>query len=207
MLQHCQEQVRNLDKIINTGQFKVEVKCSTSIAFTNTRIEDEDDFIPCSQPRAYGEPGDVKEADLAIIQIKKKQDIPQDAYVFTIPDPDLMDAPIPDDYEITVLGYHAGAGIQDMNLQDGIKPQAQHGRITNTSEKYRIGYDAATLGGSSGSPVLNKQGQLIAINNSGVGETQGFNYGIRTKYLKELLDKLNKKADAENSNNNDVNNP
>lgn len=194
-LQDCLEQVRFLDKIVNTGQYKVEVKCYTSIAFTNTRIEDENDFIACSQPRAWGEPGGVKENDLAIIQIKKKQDIPTDAFIYTVPEKDLMDDKIPDDYEITVLGYNAGDDLQDMKLQEGIKPQAQHGKITNTSEKYRIGYDAPTIGGSSGSPVINKQGQLVAINNSGVGGTQGFNYGVRTKYLKELLDGIQKNND------------
>lgn len=192
-LKHSQEQVRILDKIVNTGQYKVEVKCYNSIAFTNTRIEDENDFISCSQPRAWGEPGGVKENDVAIIQIKKKQDVPKDAFIFTVPEKDLMDEKIPDDYEITVLGYNAGVNLQDMKLLEGLKPQAQHGKITRNSEKYRIQYDAPTLGGSSGSPVINKQGQLVAINNSGIGGTQGFNYGVRTKYLKELLDNVQKK--------------
>ena len=198
-LQYCLEQVRVLDKIINTGQYKVEVKCYNSIAFTNTRIEDEDDFISCSQPRAWGEPGTVTENDLAIIQIKKKQDLPENAFIFTVPEKDLMDEKIPDDYEVTVLGYNAGVNLQDMKLLEGLKPQAQHGKITRNSEKYRIQYDAPTIGGSSGSPVINKQGQLVAINNSGVGGTQGFNYGVRTKYLKELLDEIQKNTIKQNS--------
>ena len=194
-LQYCQEQVRILDKIVNTGQYKVGVKCYSSIAFTNTRVEDEDDFIPCSQPIAWGEPGTVTENDIAIIQIKKLQDVPKDAFVFTVPEKDLMDEKIPDDYEITVLGYNAGLNLQDMKLTEGLKPQAQHGKITRNSEKYRIQYDAPTLGGSSGSPVINQQGELVAVNNSGVGGTQGFNYGVRTKYLKELLDEVLKNND------------
>lgn len=192
-LQYCQQQVRNLDKLINIGKFKVEVKSITSVAFTNTQIENADDFIACSQARAVGDPGGVKEKDLAIIQIKKKNDIPEGAYIFTVPENDLMDEDIPDDYKITVLGYNAGGEIQDMKLQDGIKPQAQHGKIANRSEKYRIGYDAPILGGSSGSPVINEKGQLVAINNSQISGTQGFSYGIRTKYLKELLDEVQKK--------------
>ena len=203
-LQYCQQQVRVLDEIINTGHFNPEVKCITSISFTNSRPETADDFIACSQARVWGEPGRVNENDLAIIQIKKKQDIPEDAFIFTIPEKDLMDEKISDDYEITVLGYNAGGGLQDMNLQEGIKPQAQHGKITKTSQKYRIGYDAPTIGGSSGSPVLNKKGELVAINNSGVGGTQGFNYGVRTKFLKELYDQLrgntNSKTSSETSN-------
>ena len=69
------------------------------------------------------------------------------------------------------------------------------------NEKYRIGYNASTLGGSSGAPVLNKKGQLVAINNSGLANTQGYNFGVRTKYLYELLQKVN-----ENTNNNNNNN-
>ena len=67
--------------------------------------------------------------------------------------------------------------------------------MTIKNEEYRIGYNASTLGGSSGSPVLNKKGQLVAVNNSGLADTQGFNYGVRTKYLKELLDKVQGKKD------------
>lgn len=195
----CQEQVRIFDKLINTGEFVVEMKCVTSVAFTNSQIENEDDFIACSQPKAVGDPGSVTEKDLAIIQIKKKQDIPTDAFVFAVPEKDLMDEDIPDNYEITVIGYNAGGSIQDMKLQDGLRPQAQHGKINVTSpQKYRISYDAPTIGGSSGSPVINSEGQLIAINNSNVRNAQGLAYGVRTKYLKELLDDLKKKNKSDN---------
>ena len=79
-----------------------------------------------------------------------------------------------------------------MNLQEAIKPQAQHGKITNTSQEYRIGYDVPTFGGSSGSPVLNKQHQVVAVNNSSFSLEQGFNYGVRLKYLIELINKIQK---------------
>lgn len=189
-LQKCQNMVRILDKILNTGDFKVNKEIRTFAAFTGTRVEFYDNLVSLSKPRAVGEPGGVTENDLAVVQISKKQDIPTDAFVFTVPEVDLMDQDVPDNYEITVLGYNAGPGLQVLKHQDAIKPQAQHGKISNLSQKYRIGYDAPTLGGSSGSPVVNNQGELIAINNSGIQGTQGFNYGVRTKYLKELLDGL-----------------
>lgn len=190
-LQMYQESVRTLDKILNTGDFKINKEIRTFAAFTGTRVEFYDNLISLSTPRAVGDPGGVAEKDLAIVQINKKQDIPSDAFVFTVPEVDLMDQEIPDNYNITVLGYNAGPGLQLLKHQDAIKPQAQHGKISNRSEKFRIGYDAPTLGGSSGSPVINDNGELVAVNNSGVRGQQGFNYGVRTKYLKELLDELN----------------
>lgn len=198
-LAYCQQQVRFLDKILNTGDFSIQKDIYLYAAFTGTRVESYEDLISCSKPRIVGEPGGMAEKDLAIIQIKKKQEIPRDAYVFNVPTVDLMDGEVKDNYEVTVLGYNAGPGLQHLSYQDAIRPQAQHGKISNTSEKYRIGYDAPTLGGSSGSPVVNNHGELVAINNSGISTSQGFNYGVRTKYLRELLDELNKGKTTNNN--------
>lgn len=200
-----QEELKIFDKILNTADFTVHSKTKVSVAFTGTRIEDTEElfmktlqgedlgdfgFHKCSVLTS-GEPGGLQEIDLAIIQLKEKaKDVPENSFIFTVPETDLIDDNLPDDYEITVLGYNAGTNLQHMDLQAGIKPQAQHGKITNTSEKYRVGYDASLLGGSSGSPVLNKEHKLVAINNSGLSQTQGFNYGIRTKYLIELIEKV-----------------
>lgn len=186
-VQYYQNQVRLLDKILNTGDFTIKKEISLYAAFTGNRVENYEDLIPCSQPRAVGEPGGVTENDLAIIQVKKKNEIPTDAFIFEVPEHDLMDEQIPDNYDVTVLGYNAGPGLQVLKYQDGIKPQAQHGKVSSNAEKYRIGYDANIIGGSSGSPVINNNGELVAINNSRSNEGVGLSWGVRTKYLKELL--------------------
>lgn len=200
-IQYYQYQVRLLDKILNTGDFTIKKDISLYAAFTGNRVENYEDLIPCSQPRAVGDPGGVTENDLAIIQIKKKNEIPVDAFVFEVPENDLMDGQIPDNYDVTVLGYNAGPGLQVMKYQDGIKPQAQHGKVSSNAEKYRIGYDAPIIGGSSGSPVFNNKGELVAINNSRSHEGVGLSWGVRTKYLKELLDGIrnNKSTDTQDS--------
>ena len=53
----------------------------------------------------------------------------------------------------------------------------------------KLMYSIITLLGSSGSPVVNLQCQLVAINYIGLYGIQNFNYGIRVKYLKILIDK------------------
>ena len=50
-------------------------------------------------------------------------------------------------------------------------------------------YSIPSLPGSSGSPVVNQKGELIAINFAGINSTQNFNYGIKVKYLRELINK------------------
>lgn len=70
--------------------------------------------------------------------------------------------------------------------KDGLKAQVTSGTISQT-DKYRILYTIPTLHGSSGSPVLNDNGMLVAINYAGFDSTQGFNYGVKASFLWEMM--------------------
>lgn len=181
--------IRTTERILKLGEFKVEVENHCSVAFVNSIIDSWDDFIGCSL-RTGDDVAENYEKDVAIIQLKNKgRDVPEGAFIFNVPDEDIMDGDIPDDYEITVLGYNLGVELAD--IKNGIHPQAQTGKIISKNDNYNIGYSANVFPGSSGSPVYNKKGQLVAVNNSGFAQ-KAFAYGIRTKYLKELLDKVQK---------------
>ena len=69
-----------------------------------------------------------------------------------------------------------------------VKSQFNHGSISQKTHE-KLMYSIPTLPGSSGSPVVNLRGQLVAINYAGINGTQNFNYGVRVKYLRELLNK------------------
>ena len=69
---------------------------------------------------------------------------------------------------------------------EGIKSQFNQGSISQKTND-RIMYSILTLPGSSGSPVVNMRGQLVAVNYAGLSKTQNFDYEIRTKYLKKLV--------------------
>ena len=78
--------------------------------------------------------------------------------------------------------------LQDQQSENGIQLLARGGSITQILNEFQFGFDAASFGGASGSPIFNDKGMLVGILNSGVTSTQGFNYGIKAKYIKELLD-------------------
>lgn len=71
------------------------------------------------------------------------------------------------------------------SAQEGMKSQFNSGSISQRTSE-RLMYSIPALSGSSGSSVVNLQGQLVAINFAGLNGTQSFNYGIRVKYLQKL---------------------
>ena len=87
------------------------------------------------------------------------------------------------------LGFPHGFNLQGSE----VNVFAYSGTITQECTKYSFGFDAVSYGGASGSPIFNAKGQLIGVLNSGVSKSQGFNYGIKAIYVKELLDQIQTK--------------
>lgn len=193
-LDEVQEQIDLLDQIIQLGNYSPTPHCDISVAFVNTIIENpysKEDFKGCTKV-AQAETESYLEKDVALIKLKDSKDLPQDFHVFTIPKEDILDSNVPlGEYKITVFGYNEGPILA--NIKGGIHPQPQPGVVIQNDDPFRVTYNASTLGGSSGSPVINEKGELVAVNNSGV--SQGFNFGIRAKYLREILDDYESKHD------------
>ena len=70
----------------------------------------------------------------------------------------------------------------------------QGGTIIQQNSEFDFGHNAPTTGGASGSPIFNEFGMLIGVHHEGLSriETQGYNFGVKAKYIKELLDEANK---------------
>ena len=164
------------------------------VAYNNTFVDKISDFIPCVQLK------DSKDYDVAIIQLKSKQ-TPNDRYIFDVEKPVKSDGyPAPDKNgkeidvdepsvgsKLYLIGFNHGLTIG--TTAEGIKAQVVSGDVSQTVDDKEIMYTIPTLGGSSGSPVLNEYGDLVAVNHAGWNGTQGFNYGIRAIHLRELYHK------------------
>lgn len=175
---------------IRASDSEIKYHNKVSIAYNNTFVTNTNDFVSCVVTKTDSD------HDLAIIQLKDKK-TPTDKYVFQIENEDPLETynwkddiekKIKDDKNSKLFMSSFNLGPQLALTKEGVKSQFNSGSVSQkTNEK--IMYSIPTLPGSSGSPVVNLQGQLVAINFAGLNGTQNFNYGIRVKYLKELMDK------------------
>ena len=85
-----------------------------------------------------------------------------------------------------MIGYNQGPILA--HTESGIKAQITQGNISQNTDDIQMMYSIPALQGSSGSPVLNQYGELVAINFAGISTTQNFNYGIKVNKLKELIE-------------------
>ena len=91
--------------------------------------------------------------------------------------------------KVRMIGYNRGNTIAETT--SGINSQLTEGNISQISDDFKILYTIPALPGSSGSPIFDKYGRLLAVNFAGLLNTQSFNYGIQTKKLQEYLTKNN----------------
>ncbi len=179
----------NLDQF-RASDCEIKYHNEVSIAYNNTFVTGTGDFISCVVTKVD------EEDDLAILQLKDKK-TPEGRYVFPVPEEDPLvtysfmekvTKSLKEDKnsKLFMTGFNLGPMLAITD--EGIKSQFNSGAISQTQDS-RIMYSIPALPGSSGSPVVNLQGQLVAINFAGINGTQNFNYGIRVKYLRELLDR------------------
>ena len=107
--------------------------------------------------------------------------IPQDKHIFNIYNNETAD----DEIKLYMIGFNQGPTLALTN--DGIKAQITQGYISQSTDSIKIMYSIPALQGSSGSPVVNQYGELVAINFAGIKGTQSFNYGIRVERLREIV--------------------
>ncbi|MDE7153155.1 MAG: serine protease [Muribaculaceae bacterium] len=169
----------NIYNRLSSGDCDIKLHSDLSVAYSNTHVNKLSDFNDCVLLRSDGE------HDVAIMQLKSKV-TPEGRYIFEVYDDiegDENDCPV--GTQLFLVGYNHGPELAI--TEDGLKPQVFSGAITQNTDSKQMLYSIPTLHGSSGSPVVDEYGDLVAVNFAGLGGTQNFNYGIKVKHLSKLL--------------------
>ncbi len=165
-----------------TAQIKVEGVLDYIGMIPNGAYFSDDNLKQCREYAVH----ENTEKDVAILQLETMK-LPENGSIVDLSQAVVNDAEITVGSHIYTIGFPFGLSLQDLKSPKGIQLLGHGGNITQESTKYSFGFDAASYGGASGSPIFNEKGQLIGILNSGVSKSQGFNYAIKASYVVDLL--------------------
>ena len=188
-------EIKNGIKTLDLSELKVEPVCEIGIAYNNTFVTKISDFIPCVVTSVSNK----ENVDLAMLQLKNKQS-PEGKFIFAVSEENeeqgLIDKvkdifassnkdELQTEQKLYMIGFNAGFSLS--NTSQGIKAQITSGTISQKPDNDKIMYTIPSLPGSSGSPVVNEYGKLVAVNFAGVTGTQSFNYGIQVKRVRQFV--------------------
>ncbi|MDR3844142.1 serine protease [Hallella sp.] len=182
---------------VSLDELQIAVVCEVGIAYNNTYVTSSSDLLdknPCVVTKVSGK----EDTDLALIQLKNKT-TPEGAYVFNTDGKadvglvakvkDLFsshnDEILQIDQQLYMIGYNAGPLLA--NTKQGIQVQMTSGKVTQLPDGDRLLYSIPTVQGSSGSPVIDSQGRLVAVNFAKLAASDNFNFGIPLNKVKAFL--------------------
>ena len=188
-----------LDDNVSIRELDIKANCLLGIAYNDTYITSDKDFIdknPCVLVRTSTEDN----TDLALIQLKNKR-TPEGAFVFDTDGntkesamdkikslfSDDDDSELKIDQNLYMIGYNAGPTLA--TTKQGIQVQMTSGKVSQLPDGERLLYSIPTVQGSSGSPVIDEKGRLVAVNFAKLIGTDSFNFGIPMNKVRSFLHK------------------
>lgn len=178
--ENAQEAVARLEQIKDPTGIVINPVCELGVAYDGESPKNENEFLkshPCKVVRTAGD----QETDLALLKLSSGL-TPTSAYVF---DPFVADDDLKIGDALYMIGYNAGVELS--YTKNGILSQLTKGAVTQKPDGTRVLYDIATVQGSSGSPVLNTDGELVAVNFAKYAKSDNFNLGIPLMKIRKFL--------------------
>ncbi len=172
-----------------TSQIKVEGVMSYIGMLSNGAYFSDENLKQCRELVGH----DNIKKDVAILQLETKRLPDTNCNIVDMNQAVTNDSDIRVGSHIYTMGFPFGLSLQDLKTSKGIRILANGGSITQECTEYSFGFNAPSYGGASGSPIFNAKGQLIGVLNSGMTNSQGFNYGIKAIHAKELLEQAQSK--------------
>lgn len=183
---------------LTLNQIKVEPVCQLGIAYDGSHVNTVGDFLvknPCAVVRV----SEDDDTDLALLQLRSGK-TPDGAYVFSLEGNKASDSMVDKmkslfvkkkskaltiDQELYMIGYNAGPLLA--NTRQGIKVQMTSGKITQMPDGDKLLYSIPTVQGSSGSPVIDADGNVQAVNFAKLAISDNFNFGIPMGKVRRFL--------------------
>lgn len=186
------EQIENID--INSSKSKLKIQ-KLGIAFNDTHVTEFDDLQECVVVKT----SEDEKIDLALIQTKSKSfnKIPTVLFNFKDNNPNLIENPkenkerniknpVKINEDVFMIGFNRGFSLA--NTKQGIKSQFTSGKISQENDGERILYTIPTLEGSSGSPIVDKWGNLVGVNFAKITNSQSFSFGVPVDEVKKFYE-------------------
>lgn len=187
----------SLNDNMSLDELKISAVCEIGIAYNDTYVTSKKDFLE-KNPCVVVKVSDKDNVDLALLQLKNKK-TPDGAHVFN-PDGTVEQGIVDKvksvfssndesilqiDQQLYMIGYNAGPTLA--NTKQGIQVQMTSGKVTQLPDGERVLYSIPTVQGSSGSPVLNSRGALVAVNFAKLVGSDNFNFGIPMNKVKAFV--------------------
>jgi len=140
-----------------------------------------DEFQRCDTIAVANDPN----VDLAVLQLNDKKTPDYIKYVFDIRNWNEKTL-VPQKDVLYTIGYPAGLMWGQDEKSDALAPSLYDTKCSQVPTRYEFQIQNATIGGSSGSPVFNKKGELVGILYGTYDKVAS--KAIQVKFLKKLYD-------------------
>lgn len=186
------KRIENVDLSNSTSKLIIH---KLGIAYNDSHVTEFDDLQECVVVKT----SEDEKIDLALIQTKNKSFNTNPNFIFNFNDnnPNIIENPeknkerniknpVKINEDVFMIGFNRGFSLA--KTKQGIKSQFTSGKISQENDGERILYTIPPLEGSSGSPIVDKWGNLVGVNFAKITNSQSFSFGVPVNEVKKFYE-------------------